>query len=187
MSGRDTKKTLEVHHDLLRLPPCLKAALKYSREGFSVIPLAGKKQPIGSWSEFQHRRAGDDEILNWWFVTPEASVGIVCGKISGGLVVVDIDCLRAAAYLMKTDLVQKTRSVCTPRGGLHLYFRQKELLPESAGMNGGIGDIKAEGSYVVAPPSEHYFFYSVSQPARVSDPLALLWSYLDPEHERRAG
>ena len=69
----------------------LNAALMYSKVGFSVIPLRPKeKLPLFPWSEFQKRRASEDEIKKWWSDYPSANIGLVTGTVSG-IAVVDLD------------------------------------------------------------------------------------------------
>ena len=77
----------------------LQNALYYYNQGFSIIPIppqckspAGEKDKNGKviipgypikWTEFQTKRPTEQEINEWWIQWPEASIGIVCGKISG--------------------------------------------------------------------------------------------------------
>lgn len=137
----------------------LKAALYYKNKfGFSVIPIApGKKSPpLVEWEEFQNRKATDEEITEWWTKTPDANIAIITGKISN-LAVVDFDKYdpkysedTALEYFPDTIL---TPSVATPGGGTHLYFQSPhEGLRNNARALPGI-DLRAEGGYVVAPPS----------------------------------
>lgn len=70
----------------------LAAAKKDLNEGFPVIPVHPKdKRPaILSWSEFQRRKPTENELMEW-FGNGEKNIAIVCGEVSGGLVVVDYE------------------------------------------------------------------------------------------------
>ena len=69
----------------------LRAALCYRALGCSVIPLRpGDKKPALEWAPFRSRRATPDEIRAWYRDEPAAGVAIICGAISG-LVVLDVD------------------------------------------------------------------------------------------------
>ena len=70
----------------------LSAALAYAALGLSVIPLDGKRPALKSWTKYQQERVDERTIRAWSF----GNVGIVCGRISGNLVVLDLD--GAAGY-----------------------------------------------------------------------------------------
>ncbi|MBK8034757.1 MAG: bifunctional DNA primase/polymerase [Chloroflexi bacterium] len=85
----------------LNLPPIIhaaqqhtirSAALAYAALGLSVIPLDGKRPALKSWTQYQRQRADKQTIRAWTF----GNVGIVCGAVSGNLVVLDLD--GAAGY-----------------------------------------------------------------------------------------
>ncbi len=130
------------------------------RSGFSVIPIQpGSKRPLVSWIEYQSRRSTEEEIHQWWQQYPNANIGIVTGKISG-VVVIDLDLDKdggnesgAKIYeQVLTDLIVKTG-----RGGYHLYYRYPEdvdYISNRVGLLPGV-DVRADGGYVVAPPSAH--------------------------------
>ena len=63
------------------------AALAYAALGLSVIPLDGKRPALKSWTQYQQERADEQTIRSWTF----GNVGIVCGAVSGNLVVLDLD------------------------------------------------------------------------------------------------
>ena len=131
----------------------LDAALGYAKDGYSVIPISPngeKKMPAVKWTEWQTRKADETQIRNWWKVFPEAGVGIVTGKLSG-LVVMDIDPKNGGTDegFPSTDMV-----VNTGGGGQHHYYKYVEGARNRAGNNGV--DVRAEGGYVVAPPSKHH-------------------------------
>ena len=85
----------------------LRYAMSYGAAGLSVIPIGSNKRPYwsrlpqvpdrhrvgktrGIWQPFRWRRA-DEAQLAAWFGDGRANVGLVGGRISGGLLVLDFD------------------------------------------------------------------------------------------------
>ena len=132
----------------------LQQALEYrNKHNFSVIPVGKTKKPIIKWEEFQKRIATEEEIKKWWSDYPDANIGIVTGIISG-IAVIDIDTdegKEAIQDYIPDSLI--TPTVETPRGGQHLYFKctDAKLTNNARGIKGC--DLRANGGYVVAPPS----------------------------------
>lgn len=150
----------------------LDAALSYARRGWPVVPLyginhegecaCGRKDcsSPGKHPETRHglKDASTDieQVKKWW---PEdaalpSNIGIVTGGESS-LVVVDIDGDEGYESLGK-DRVEDLRGapcVATGRGG-HVYFKTNVPLRTKPGFVSKV-DVKADGGYVVAPPSLH--------------------------------
>lgn len=137
--------------------PTLKAALAYQKLGWSVIPVSSSsKKPLIEWAEFQKRRATPKEIRQWWKVYPSANVGVVTGNISG-LVVVDVDTDRGGDPKKLFTDSPANHIVKTGSGGYHFYYQRPADLahvPNQVGKSSGL-DVRADGGYVVAPPSRH--------------------------------
>ncbi len=144
-----------------------KQALQLLREGYSVIPVRNKRS-LFSWKEFQEHRPTKAQVESWWSRYPNADVAIVCGKVSGGLTIIDIDNLEIARRFKNSGFIKKTRTVETPSGGLHLYFVDMSPDPKSKPLP-DVGDYKAAGSYIVCPPSFGYKVLSDIAPFRTSD------------------
>ncbi|MCL6478502.1 MAG: bifunctional DNA primase/polymerase [Peptococcaceae bacterium] len=134
----------------------LDAALSYIAARWSVIPLQsrGKRPLLPSWTEYQSRRATDEEIREWWSRWPGANLGVATGAVSG-LVVLDFDG-PAAVDFAKRNGVPPTPCVSTGKGW-HLYFQHPGQPASNATALGGIKglDVRGDGGYVVAPPSIH--------------------------------
>lgn len=123
-----------------------------------------------------------DRVTYWWTANPMANVGIATGKVSG-LVVLDID-PRHGGDDSFYDLITKygrlpdTLEVLTGGGGRHLYFKYPagvDYLKSGAGVLGAGLDIRADGGYVVAPPSLH------------ASGNSYMWeASSDPEHDEPA-
>lgn len=155
-------------------PPMLEAALKYLQGGYSVIPLHGKKPLLDEWKQYQTQRPTEQEVQGWFQQWPQAGLGLICGKVSGGLAVLDIDDPQLAQTLMERESTTGTPRVKTPSGGLHLYLRETQGQSRSGPLVPGVADLKAEGGYVVAPPTGGYTTIAKGQPLSV--PNARGWA-----------
>jgi hypothetical protein len=146
----------------------LRAALSVAARGWHVFPcLPGGKRPAlrDNWQ----RLATTDpaRILRWWTRTP-FNIGISCGQ--SGLVVIDLDVasnhpgsespasgadsLIALCHQHGQPYPDRTFTVSTPSGGIHLYFEAPcQPLRNSTSRLGPLIDIRAAGGYVVAPGS----------------------------------
>ena len=123
-------------------------AIEYFERGWNVIPLAPKsKSAIVEWKIYQERRSTRDEIKRWFLDTPN-NIAIVTGSISD-LVVVDCDNIGAIdKYFFNCD----ASGLCVDTArGLHFYHTYSPI--RNIQRNGL--DIRADGGYVVAPPSIH--------------------------------
>ena len=125
---------------------------KYRAQGLNVIPCKpNDKKPSVAWKNYQTKKYEQT-------IPRDANVGIICGKSSGSLLVVDIDNANSD-FIDKIydDALNKTLVVKTGSGGYHIYFRV-EKLPNTGRLNNDDGvhvDIQSEGTYVIAPPSVH--------------------------------
>lgn len=139
-------------------PTVREAAVGYFYEGLSVIPLTGKKATI-PWAVFQEDIAIPSTIHQWAKTGKLNNVGIVCGDVSKNLVVMDLDGQAAIeTFERQFPYLLDTFTVLTGSGkGKHLYFRVDDLPPTTRityPNHQGI-ELRANGCYVVAPPSLH--------------------------------
>lgn len=101
------------------------AAIEYSEQGFSVIPIqpGWDKKPLVSWKEFQKRRATPEKIDGWFQKWPDANIGIVTGSISG-VAVVDADSDNAEQWVTEncpaTGVYQETSR------GRHAFYKPND-------------------------------------------------------------
>lgn len=151
----------------------LSAACRYAHRGWYVIPLHSSHNgrcscsrptcsSVGKHPRTVHglKDATTDAALirQWWTQWPDTNVGIVTGSRSG-VVVMDID-PRNGGDNSFTDLertygpVPNTIESLTGGGGRHLFFQHPGDVIKSRPIEAGL-DIKADGGYVVAPPSHH--------------------------------
>lgn len=139
------------------MPSCRDAALAYAIRGWAVFPcLPGSKEPLTPHG-FKDATTDAAIITAWWDTTPLANVAIACG--ASNLVVVDLDVKHGIdgriSWQVLCDALNepKPETLCvnTPSGGVHLYFCGHA--PSAVGFRPGI-DIRGDGSYVLAPPSQ---------------------------------
>jgi len=153
----------------------LKSALWYrTQKNFSVIPIKtdGSKKPEVEWTEWEKELPSEQQIRKWWAKWPKANIGIITGKVSG-ITVMDFDWYK----LSPEERVQYekdfpkvfTPTAFSPRKGEHRYFEYNPELPTKNGVLKAL-DIKNDGGYVIAPPSENgngkYQWY---ERAKISD------------------
>jgi hypothetical protein len=194
----------------------LRAALAYAQRGLAVFPVYNinadgkcacgklKESSPGKHPRTEHglKDATTDAAIieRWWRTWPGANVGIATGAVSG-IVVLDIDPQHGGNEALG-DLqlahgpLPKTQIVCTGSGGKHLYFGHPgSHVPNSSGALGPGIDVRGDGGYVVAPPSNHisgkcYAWESsgrIDEVAIAAVPDWLLALILKPPNEEQAG
>jgi hypothetical protein len=125
-------------------------ALALSQLGWSLVPLRSRsKEPLIRWKPLQKRKLSEREIVELFEQNPDANLGVVTGSISG-LLVLDAD----ASEIVKRWGTPETPIAETSRGRHYYYQLPDRAVPSIVGVADGV-DIRAEGGYVVAPPSVH--------------------------------
>ena len=139
-------------------------ASAYIRAGLSAIPTASDKRPSCAWRPFTSRKMSDREIETF-FVRAEG-IGIVCGKVSGNLELLDFDDAgsRFEPWLAKVPRYLQDRLVVerSPSGGKHVYYRvegvdvpgNRKLALKADGHV--LIETRGEGGYVKCAPSTGY-------------------------------
>ena len=152
----------------------LQSALDLNQQGWLIFPLhdvvgggcsctspqcrSPGKHPRTSHG---HKEATRDRarVAQWWSEWPNAGIATPTGKLAG-IWVLDVDPRHGgdaslAALVENYEALPGTLRVRTGGGGLHIYFT---LPPGDHKWRKGIGrglDVKAEGGYVVLPPTLH--------------------------------
>lgn len=111
----------------------------------------------------------ENKIIDWWEKYPNANIGLITG-IESGIIVLDIDVKYGGEYsldelqdIYKSNLkanyepLPATLTTVTGSRGRHLYFKYplNFTIKGSASKVADGLDIRANGNYVVAPPSNH--------------------------------
>ena len=153
----------------------LEAALRYAAVGWATFPVTGAKLPLPG-SHGHHDATVDEQGLRASFARGGAGLAVACGSYSG-LLVVDVDeksgrsgsgTLREMGLELPPTVTALTRS-----GGTHHFYRwpvgarsRNDLFGGECGL-----DVKADGGYVVAWPTEGYrFLEKVRPPSALPDP-----------------
>lgn len=152
--------------------------------GISVCPPRedGSKSPDRLWKELQARRANLDDIRRWYGtkgLPKRTGLGVICGKVSGNLEVLEFDRQGQAYEAFKTaaaeiglgDTVERIEAGYlerTPSGGIHWFYYCDTIAGntalaryESDEINPATGrpiikpliETRGEGGYVVTAPS----------------------------------
>src|SRR5215472_11956594 len=137
-------------------------AQQYAECGFHIIPITpGDKTPSillpeRKWGLYQTDAAPLDVVLQWIKDNPDGNWALICGN---GVACGDCDDLDAAAWILADPHRPLFQGACIVRSGhgkAHIWFRYSGSLKSSKWhMLPGIkmGEIRAEGNYVVVPPS----------------------------------
>lgn len=138
------------------------AAEQYAKNNWYVFPVKPKdKVPITSHG-LKDATNKVDTVREWWARYPDANIGLNCGK--SGMVAVDLDKRGEYDGLQEWDELQhrfglslSTSTSLTGGGGRHLLFKAPEgvSIKNSAGKLAPGIDVRAEGGYIVLPPSIH--------------------------------
>ncbi|GAA1566101.1 hypothetical protein GCM10009789_19470 [Kribbella sancticallisti] len=155
------------------------AALDAAERGWPVFVLGRSKRPVANCEPcrldpdhdpaacghltchgFYAATTNPDRLTAIIAAVPGGQLAVRTGAVSG-LVGVDVDPAHGGdhslAALMADRLVPRTLHVHTGSGGLHLYYRHPGQHIASRPMPNRPGiDIKADGGYLVLPPSIHH-------------------------------
>lgn len=138
----------------------LEAALYYAGLDLNVLPLKPGLKCPATKNGLLDGTTDPDQIKRWFERDGQnKNIGIVTGA---GVAVVDVDAKNGVdGYATLKELEKQhgplpsTDQVQTPSGGTHLYYKYPEthIIKSSVGKLGAGIDIRADGGYVVAPPS----------------------------------
>ncbi len=140
---------------------------EYYQKGYSLIPLKhNEKIPAIRWKQYQYRQANKEEIFTWSMNFREPNIALITGK---KLIVIDVDDPSKLSELFKLlPEAEKTTRVKTKRC-FHFYFSNNGYKIRSTKNLFNLGiELKANGNYVVAPPSKidnftYHFLIPLSQ------------------------
>jgi len=132
----------------------------YYDNGFSIIPLGAngnlKAPSIAEWKQYQEKRASKRTIQQWIKDGSFVGIGIVAGKVSDNLAILDFDDENIPNEIgLKLDkMVDNGNWVVKTGKGYHIYCRGTSPVKTRKAAIVSM-DLKAEGGYVAAPPSPH--------------------------------
>lgn len=140
----------------------LDAAIEYAGKGMAVFPLKPKdKKPLTAHG-VKDATTDFDTITKWWKRNPNANIGIACGQVSGGLLVIDLDERENGVsgfdslheWESANGELPETARTITGKGGSHILYRVDHKENNRVDLLDGI-DVRSDGGYIVAPPSIH--------------------------------
>jgi len=145
---------------------------EYYQRGYSLIPLKNNsKVPAIYWKRYQYKQASKEEILDWSMNFREPNIAIITGL---KLVVIDVDDPSKLPKLFRLlPEAEKTTRVKTKRC-FHFYFSNngKQRIKSTKNLFGLGIELRANGNYVVAPPSKiDNFTYRFTIPLSQMKPL----------------
>ena len=173
--------------------PLYRAAREYIERGWAIIPLRprGKepavKRGLNDWTD------NPEQADVWWGAgkyegrgNPSYNVGMTCGQVSGGVVVIDIDeggMDELRDWQTAHGELPETVTSITGSGGRHLFYRVGREVRPSVNEEMHI-DIRGDGSYVVLPPSIHpngdpYEWGISPDDMEMADADDLVYSFID--------
>ena len=152
-------------------------ALAYAKKGKKIFPIKPRgKTPLTSHG-FKDATMEPQQIRRWWTQWPEANIGMPTGEGSGVLVL-DVDPRNGGTeslYRLQDEhgRLPDTSSQKTGGQGTHFLFEYPTGQSiRSTTLNGYSGlDIKADGGYILLPPSRTQHPYSWVDPTIKPTPL----------------
>lgn len=161
----------------------LKAAYQYIDSGICVIPTSKDKIPCFEWKVYHDTLITKENAREGFGLAYAKMLGVVCGKSSGNLEVIDIDCKYDITGKLFENYFQDIKDndpelanslliIQTRTGGYHIYYRceviegnqklairpatEEELTKDPNDKVRVLFETRGQGGYVVAPPSEGY-------------------------------
>jgi len=147
-------------------------AKEYLKAQLSVIPTKEDKLPaLQTWKPYQSQRIKEEEVESLFTGANVKGLAVICGAISGGLEVIDVDTkhdttgslwdeLRGLIEDNLPEIYSRLVIAQTKSGGYHIYYRCKEIkgnLKLATKLNKEVLiETRGEGGYVVAPPTPGY-------------------------------
>ena len=153
--------------------------MNYLEQGINIIAVNDKKQSIFPWKRYQSEMITKADMDLQMSDSRAAGIAVICGAVSGGLEVIDVDTKYETYALwdaikakINAHIYNKLHIVHTRSNGYHIYYRCEEIEgnqklaqrhPTDDEMKANpqiksycIIETRGEGGYVVAPPSEGY-------------------------------
>jgi hypothetical protein len=133
------------------------AAMRLARRGLLVFPCKRRSKAPATRHGLRDAKTDVEAIRRCWATYPELNVAVATGALSG-VVVLDVD--GDAGFESLHDLEDQhdelptTKSLTTPRGGQHFWFKHPGVeIRNTAGFPGPGLDVRGDGGYVLVPPS----------------------------------
>jgi hypothetical protein len=172
----------------------------YLKKGINVIVTNSVKQSLFDWKKYQSDMITVEDIERQAAHPSAAGMAVICGSVSGGLEVIDIDLkysldpeMYAKMLAAVGPLADLLYTVRTRSGGYHWYYRcevvernaklayrpktAQELRDNPKGNKICLIETRGEAGYVIAPPTAGYEIVNrVDIPVLTIDQREALWS-----------
>jgi len=153
---------------------------KYLKDKISCIYVDKNKRPIMQWKKYQQRLPTESELTEQSKINNAFGIAVICGKVSGNLEIIDIDCkydLTGSLFedfisQLSEDITSSIFVVSTKNKGFHIYYYCEKIdnnlklalrptTPEEIEKSPHekvkvLIETRGEGGYCVAPPTEGY-------------------------------
>lgn len=166
-------------------PMLLGAALELAAVGFPVFPCGANKRPCIPKDEggngHEDASTDPDAIRRLFSHAGARLIGVPTGRRSG-FDVLDLDYRHGAQAWedVNRDRLPETRTHETQSGGRHLLLQCRDGLRNSAGKIAPGVDVRAEGGYIIMPPSQGYRIISEAEVAPWPEWLVAIARKRDP-------
>jgi putative DNA primase/helicase len=145
------------HQQPTELSPFGQAALRLAQRGLLVFPCKARSKHPATKHGLKDAKTDLTAIETTWRKYPDLNVGVATGAVSG-VVVLDVDGEIGFDSLSsledRNDVLPDTKSLTTPSGGQHFWFKHPGVeIRNTAGFPGPGLDIRGDGGYVLVPPS----------------------------------
>lgn len=139
------------------------AAVNYAEHGLAVFPLEAQGKRPATEHGLKDASTDPKKVREMFLKRPFSNIGMACGAQSGGIIVVDIDIDDEKGKDGNDSLKEwehehgalpDTAMTLTGRGGNHYLYRSTGATRSRIACKEGI-DIRADGGYIVLPPSIH--------------------------------
>jgi hypothetical protein len=161
------------------------AAVSHAAADRPVFPTRLKKQPKTARG-FRDATTDPEQIRRWFGNGSTSLLAIPTGSPTG-LIVLDIDGDDGWESLRRLEAcyepLPRTASVKTRSGGGHLYFKHPggEVRCSAGQIAVGL-DVRADGGYVIVPPSPGWEIYEEAAPAELPRWLLEILTRRDVSH-----
>ncbi len=142
-------------------------AIMYRRAGLQVVPAPypmrtrNDKRPTIGWKKYQDDLANDENFDRWFPSNCSPNMGVIAGRASGNLLVIDLDDYKPGTpagewWLSVTGGIDRETWIqTTGGGGRQIFFRLPEGVTISSHRTAIDVDIRAQGGFAMLPPSLH--------------------------------
>lgn len=148
-------------------------AIQLATGGISIIPVApGGKNPAIPWKKYQQTPATTTQILDWYTQHPDWGLGVICGKVSGNLEMLELE---GRAQHLEDDICDLAENSSlgdlfstvaymgwseeSPSGGVHYFYRTEQPTAGNTQLAKDadakiLAETRGEGGFVVVAPTD---------------------------------